>query len=66
MKPAQKARRIAQAIGFNVDEFWIGLVTYERFSARNARLWRRAQVNCVQQQVTVLTRPKIRSINQCK
>lgn len=54
-----KARRIEEAISHNVDEFCLDLVTFERFSARQVRLWKRAELADVFERVTVLVRPKI-------
>jgi len=39
----RKARRLADAIEYNVDEWWLDLVTAERFGARQSRLWGRAE-----------------------
>jgi len=44
MIAAMKVYRIANAIRSNVDEWYLDLVTYDRFQRRNDRLWRRAKL----------------------
>lgn len=54
-----KAERIAKAIKRNVDEWYADAVTYERFSLRNGRLWRRAAIAGVDDEVCEMVRPRM-------
>lgn len=62
-KKMNKAQRIANAIKRNVDEWYADIVTYERMGERNARLWKRAALAGVDDDVIEIVKPKISSLH---